>query len=221
MLRKRIRNLVPYRLGADENVFARPGAWITIHGSHHNLSDHPRMCTSQRRATFPAEASGAAGRGFVALDKLFAGGPAELPWTDNAPGCECSPVRLPANRAVAVSNELERTSDFVGDGPTKATSLYRHAQTSNTSVRPTSKLSREVAEGGTVGLKHLLDLRCMDAKAAEQEKARDCTKRNHDGSQSEEPCGGLLGERRPHDRNEPRPARRSEEGYDVINVLCP
>jgi len=105
MLRKRISYVVPWCLGADKDVLAWTKARITIDGSHYHLSDCPRMCTGQRGATSLAEAPCPSRRRFVALEKFLACGPLELSRLDDAPCGESGPVRLPADGAMAVTDE--------------------------------------------------------------------------------------------------------------------
>src|SRR5262245_43368909 len=117
---------MPGCLGADENVLARTAAWITLDGSHHHLADCSGMRTGQRGAAFPAEVPRPAGRRLVALDERLARRPSEVSRGDDAPCYVRGAVRSPANRAMAIADELEWSSDLVRHGPAKTASLYGH-----------------------------------------------------------------------------------------------
>jgi len=137
MLRKRVRYLVPGCLGTHKNVLAWLRPKIAIYGSHHHLANRAAMHANQWGTALLTEASGPSRRGFVALDELLARRPPEVSGSDDASRCIRSPMRLPADRAVAVADELERSSDFVRNSSTKAASLYGHVETSiSTVVRP-------------------------------------------------------------------------------------
>lgn len=137
MLRQRVRYMVPWCLRADKNVFPRTAPRITVHGPYDHLTDLSGMCTSQWRSAPLTEASCPSRSGFVALQKFLPRSPMKMFRIDHAPGCERSTVGLPANGAMAVTDELEWRSDFIRNSSTKTASLYRHADTFNsTSVRP-------------------------------------------------------------------------------------
>jgi hypothetical protein len=143
MLRQRVRYVMPWRLRADKNVFPRTAPRITVHGPDYHLTDRSGMCTSQRRPAPLAEASCPSRRGFVGLHKFLSRGPMKMFRIDYAPGCERSPVSLPANGTMAVTDELEWSSDFIRHSSTKTAFLYRHAETSNsTGVRPNESVGK-------------------------------------------------------------------------------
>lgn len=129
MLWEVVRNLVPRCLRANKDVLARRVARITIHRSYHDLTNYAGVCTCQGSSARLAEATCISGGRFIALDKVFARCPFESSRLQDSPGRERSTVRLPALGAVAVAEELEWRRNFERYGPTKAASLYSHAQT--------------------------------------------------------------------------------------------
>ncbi|MCY1360439.1 hypothetical protein D9M69_470660 [compost metagenome] len=103
MLRKPVRDLVPGRLGAHEDMLARPQAGVPVQRAHHHFSDPAGMGADQRRPALLAETPPVPRRGLVAVDKLLARDPVELVRVNNAPSHERRPVRLAAHRTVAVA----------------------------------------------------------------------------------------------------------------------
>lgn len=137
VLRKSIRYPVPPCFGPDKNVLAWTAARISIESSRRDLTDFPGMRTRHWGTASLAEEPCPARRGLVTLDECLARRPAELFRIDDAPRCKCGSVRLPANGTMAVSDELEWSSDFIRDCPAKAASPHGHVEPSeNMGARP-------------------------------------------------------------------------------------